>query len=38
MSTVAILSDSHDNIAVLETVLAAANAAGATTLLHCGDL
>ena len=38
MSTVAILSDSHDNIAVLEKVLTAANAAGATTLLHCGDL
>lgn len=38
MSTIAILSDSHDNIAVLEKVLAAANAAGAAALLHCGDL
>ena len=38
MAKIAILSDSHDNIAVLERVLQAANEAGATTLLHCGDL
>lgn len=38
MAKIAVLSDSHDNIAVLERVLATANAAGASTLLHCGDL
>ncbi len=38
MSKIAIFSDSHDNIAVLEQALAQANAAGATALLHCGDL
>lgn len=35
---VAIFSDSHDQIQHLEAALAAANAAGATMLLHCGDL
>lgn len=35
---IAVLSDSHDQIANLEKALAAANAAGAEVLLHCGDL
>ena len=35
---VAVFSDSHDQIQHLETALAAANAAGASMLLHCGDL
>ncbi|HXF62744.1 MAG TPA: metallophosphoesterase family protein [Caldilineaceae bacterium] len=35
---IAIFSDSHDQIAHLEQALAAANAAGAAVLLHCGDL
>ncbi len=35
---IAILSDSHDQIANLEKALAAAKAAGAAALLHCGDL
>jgi putative phosphoesterase len=34
---VAVFSDSHDQIKHLEAALAAANAAGATLLLHCGD-
>ena len=35
---IAVFSDSHDQIAHLEAALAAANEAGATMLLHCGDL
>jgi uncharacterized protein len=35
---IAVFSDSHDQIRHLETALDAANAAGATMLLHCGDL
>ena len=35
---IALLSDSHDQIAHLDAALAAANAAGAAMLLHCGDL
>ncbi|MCC6455358.1 MAG: YfcE family phosphodiesterase [Caldilineaceae bacterium] len=35
---IAVFSDSHDQIAHLEAALAAANQAGATMLLHCGDL
>lgn len=35
---VALFSDSHDQIQHLEAALAAANQAGATMLLHCGDL
>jgi putative phosphoesterase len=35
---VAIFSDSHDQIQHLEAALAAANQAGASMLLHCGDL
>jgi uncharacterized protein len=35
---VAIFSDSHDQVKHLEAALAAANQAGATMLLHCGDL
>jgi putative phosphoesterase len=35
---IAVFSDSHDQIAHLERALAAANAAGAGVLLHCGDL
>jgi hypothetical protein len=38
MSKIAIFSDSHDNIWNLESALQAANASGAQTLLHCGDL
>lgn len=38
MTRIAILSDSHDHIANLTHVLEAANAAGASVLLHCGDL
>lgn len=34
---VAVFSDSHDQIKHLEAALVAANAAGATLLLHCGD-
>lgn len=34
---VAVFSDSHDQISHLEAALAAANQAGATMLLHCGD-
>lgn len=35
---IAIFSDSHDQIAHLESALAAANEAGAGVLIHCGDL
>jgi putative phosphoesterase len=35
---IAVFSDSHDQIAHLEAALAAARAAGAEMLLHCGDL
>lgn len=35
---IAVFSDSHDQIANLEAALAAANQAGASMLLHCGDL
>jgi putative phosphoesterase len=35
---VAVFSDSHDQIQHLEAALRAANDAGATMLLHCGDL
>jgi putative phosphoesterase len=35
---IAVFSDSHDQIRHLEAALDAANAAGATMLLHCGDL
>lgn len=38
MAKAALLSDSHDNIAALRAALAQANAAGATHLLHMGDL
>ena len=38
MTKIAILSDSHDQIANLTSVLEAAQAAGAEVLLHCGDL
>ncbi len=38
MTKIAILSDSHDQIAHLTRVLESANAAGAEMLLHCGDL
>jgi hypothetical protein len=35
---IALFSDSHDQIANLEAALGAANAAGASMLLHAGDL
>ena len=38
MSKIAIVSDSHDNVATLERALSAIRSAGADTLLHCGDL
>jgi putative phosphoesterase len=38
MTKIAIFSDSHDQMATLRSALAAANAAGAAVLLHCGDL
>ncbi len=38
MTSIAILSDSHDNIWNLEKALAAVNAVGADVLLHLGDL
>ncbi|MFZ4848363.1 MAG: metallophosphoesterase family protein [Caldilinea sp.] len=38
MTKIAIFSDSHDQVATLRGALAAANAAGAAVLLHCGDL
>ena len=38
MSKVAILSDSHDNVANLEQALAEIRAVDAEVLLHCGDL
>lgn len=38
MAKIALLSDSHDQLAKLERALAQANAAGAVALLHCGDL
>ncbi|GIV70869.1 YfcE family phosphodiesterase [Caldilinea sp.] len=38
MTRIAILSDSHDQIAHLTRALEAANTAGASALLHCGDL
>lgn len=38
MAKIAIITDSHDQIAGLERSLAAANAAAAVALLHCGDL
>ena len=38
MARIALLSDSHDNLPALRTALMQVNAAGATTLLHMGDL
>lgn len=38
MTKIAIISDSHDQIAALTHALDLANAAGAAMLLHCGDL
>lgn len=38
MSKIAIISDSHDHLHNLSLVLADIKAAGADTLLHCGDL
>ena len=38
MTKVAILSDSHDSIQNLETVLQQVRNSGAEVLLHCGDL
>jgi putative phosphoesterase len=38
MTTIAILSDTHDNIANLDKALAQIQASGAEVLLHCGDL
>jgi putative phosphoesterase len=38
MTKIAVLSDSHDHLQMLERALAAANAAGAEVLIHCGDL
>jgi putative phosphoesterase len=35
---VCILSDSHDHIPLLDTAVAAAKAAGAEAVLHCGDV
>ena len=38
MTKIAILSDSHDNIWMLERTLTQVHANGADVLLHCGDL
>jgi putative phosphoesterase len=38
MTKIAIFSDSHDNIWMLEIALKQVQARGADTLLHCGDL
>jgi putative phosphoesterase len=38
MTKIAIMSDSHDNVANLEQALAQIRAGGAAALLHCGDL
>jgi putative phosphoesterase len=38
MTKIAVLSDSHDQIANLTSALDRANRAGAEVLLHCGDL
>ncbi len=38
MTKIAILSDSHDNVWMLERALAQVQASGADVLLHCGDL
>ncbi|MBW7884557.1 MAG: YfcE family phosphodiesterase [Caldilineaceae bacterium] len=38
MTKIAIFSDSHDHLQTLEKALAHAHEAGATILLHCGDL
>lgn len=38
MTKIAILSDTHDNIANLERALEGVRASGAEVLLHCGDL
>jgi putative phosphoesterase len=38
MTKIAVLSDSHDHMQTLQSSLAAATAAGAEVLLHCGDL
>lgn len=38
MPKIAILSDSHDNIANLEQALSQVRTSGAEVLLHCGDL
>ena len=35
---ICIVSDSHDNRALLETAVREAQAAGARTVLHCGDI
>lgn len=35
---IAVFSDSHDQVAHLQSALDAANAAGAEVLIHCGDL
>jgi putative phosphoesterase len=38
MALIAIFSDSHDNLPTLRKALSLANSAGATALIHCGDL
>lgn len=38
MSKIAILSDSHDNIAALKKALEMVRESGAVALFHCGDL
>ena len=38
MTKIAILSDTHDNIANLEKAMAQIRTSGAEVLLHCGDL
>lgn len=38
MAKIAVLSDSHDNIWMLERALDAIRKSGAEVLLHCGDL
>ncbi len=38
MTRIAVLSDSHDHLPLLERALHEANQAGAELLLHCGDL
>jgi putative phosphoesterase len=38
MTKIAVFSDSHDHLQTLQGALAAAKAAGAELLIHCGDL